>query len=178
MVKRKKAVLLCLIIVLLLISGFFAIHWLTTVDSENMDGLSRQAAAYLKSDEPMYIKKVEQRGNFLAALCSTADGKMALCVFDKDRVFENRWKANGGKRSLTAGEISSWNYGSPDGEAVLIFCGGEIPKEVCWYTFTNDGMIYTCPVEEHQVLDIFIISDSRDINSYPVPLDQEKQEIK
>lgn len=178
MIKRRKPILLSLIVVLLLIGGFFAIHWFTTVDAENMDGLSRQATAYLQSDEPMYINEVERQGNFLAALCSTVDGKMALCVFDQDPVFENRWKANGGKRSLTAGEISSWNYGSSDGEAVLVFCGGEIPEEVCWYTFTNDGIIYTCPVEEHRVLDIFIIQDSNDINSYPKPLDQERQEIK
>ena len=178
MIKRRKAILLSIIVVSLLVSGFFAIHWFTTVDAEDMDGLSRQATAYLQSDEPMYIKEVERRGNFLAALCSTADGKMAMCVFDKDPVFENRWKANGGKFSLTAGEISSWNYGNSNGETVLIFCGGEIPEEVCWYTFTNNGSTYTFPVEDHRVLDIFINQDSNDINGYPIPLDKEKQEIK
>ncbi len=178
MIKRRNIILLFLIAALLLIGGFFAVLWFTTVDAENMDGIARQAAAYLQSDEPMDIKEVEQRGNFLAALCSTADGRMAVCVFDKDPVFKNRWKANGGRLSLTAGEISSWNYGSSNGEAVLIFFGEEIPEEVCWYTFTNHGITYTCPVEANRVLDIFIIPDSDDINGYPIPLDKEKQEIK
>ena len=177
MTKRKTAILLSLIAVFLLVGGFFAVHWFTTVDAENMDGIAEKAAAYLQSDEPMYVQQVEQRGNFLAALCSTADGKTAMCVFEKDPVFKSRWKANGGKASLTSGEISSWNYGSPDGEAVLVFCGAEIPEEVCWYTFTNDGSIYICPVEEHRVLDIFILPNSNDVNSYPIPLDKEKQEI-
>lgn len=100
-----------------------------------------------------------------------------MCVFAPDPIFRSRWKAQGGKTRLTAGEIGSWNYGSPKGEAVIIVCGAEIPENVHWYRFENGKSTYTQLVEGEKVLDIFVMPDSRDINGHPVPLDSKKQEI-
>ena len=65
-----------------------------------------------------------------------------------------------------AGELGSWNYGNPR-EAVIIFCGGDLPEEAAWYTFQNSGITYTCPIENGRVLDVFVLPDTGDISSYP-----------
>lgn len=84
-------------------------------------------------------------------------------------MFSDRWHAGGGKPSLTAGELGSWNFGNSQ-EAVIIFCGGELPEEAAYYTFQNSGITYTCPIQDGQVLDVFLLPDTSDISSYPEQL--------
>lgn len=172
-----KGCLIALFSVAVLAAGYGSFHWFSTANESDLDALARQAADYLHYDE-LSIEKVERRGNYLAALCKDPEGNWSLCEFDRDRLFENRWHANGGKLKIEDGTASSWNYGSSQGEAVLIFCGGNIPNEVCWYEFQNSNITYTCPVENNMILDIFIIPDSHDINGYPILLDRNQQEIK
>ena len=108
----------------------------------------------------------ERRGDYLAALCTDGAGKWCMCVYERDSVFTDRWRGGGGKPSLTAGELGSWNFGNPQ-EAVIIFCGGDLPEEAVWYTFQNSGITYTCPIENGRVLDVFVLPDTGDISSYP-----------
>lgn len=180
--------LIALLSVAVLAAGYCSFHWFSTADESDLDAMARQAASYLGRHtanfpdlnfnyDELSIEKIEQRGNYLAALCKDADGNWCMCEFDRDRLFENRWRANGGKVSLKDGAASSWNYGSPKGEAVLIFCGGNIPDEVCWYKFQNNNITYICPVENNTILDIFIIQDSSSIGGYPILLDRNQQEI-
>lgn len=168
--------LAALLAVLVLAGAYVAIHWFSTVAAGDRDALAGQAAEYLGYDR-LSILEVEKRGDYLAALCTDEGGNLSMCVFDRDDLFGDRWYANGGKKSLQSGEIGSWNFGSPEGEAVLIFCGGDIPKEVCWYRFENGGITYTCPVEDGTVLDVFVIPDRTSINGYAVPLDREQQAL-
>lgn len=86
--------------------------------------------------------------------------------------------ATGGKPYIEKGEISGWNYGSPQGEAVLIFCGTDISRDVAYYKFENNVITYTCPVEGRSVLDVFVIPNTYDINGSPVLLDKNGKEIK
>lgn len=171
-----KGCVIAILVAAVLIGSYFAMHWFTTVDENNHSGLAQQAADYLGYDT-LYIEEVERRGNYLAVLCTDVNGAWCMCVFDKDDVFGSRWYASGGKKTLKDGAIGSWNYGSPDREAVLIFCGGNISEEVCWYKFQNSKITYICPVEDDTLLDIFIIPDRNDINGYPILLDSEQQEI-
>lgn len=161
------------VVMLAAVGGY---HWFSSVPQTNIEGMRKQATEYLGYDEVQIIKAA-QRGDYLAALCVTQDNNWCLCVFDRDSLFGDRWRANGGVRSLSAGKLGSWNYGSSAGEAVLVFCGGGLPDEIKWYAFTNSGIEYTCPVKENTVLDIFIIPDSFNINGSPVPLNGEKQPL-
>lgn len=170
----------CLVVLLaaaVLAAGYVSLHWFSSAGENDLHGLARQAADYLGYDS-LRIERVEKRGNYLAALCTDPDGTWCMCVFDRDGLFEDRWRANGGKLSLMGETISSWNYGSPQREAILIFCGGDIPGQVRWYQFQNSGITYLCPVEGGSLLDIFIIPDSTDINAYPILLDRDQLEIK
>ena len=92
-----------------------------------------------------------------------------MCVYDRDKMFKDRWRGGGGKPRLNAGELGSWNFGT-NHEAVIIFCGGDLPEEAAYYTFRNSGITYTCPIEERQVLDVFLLPDTSDISSYPEEL--------
>ena len=151
-------------------------HWFTSVPETDVDALTKQAAEYLlvprraftpeADPDTLRIVELERRGNYLAALCVDDQSNWCMCVYDRDRIFENRWRGGGGKPSLIAGELGSWNFGNSR-EAVIIFCGGDLPEDAAYYTFRNSGITYTCPIKDRQVLDIFLLPDTRDISSYP-----------
>ena len=156
------------------VGTWLAAHYLGSVPETDLEGLERQATAYLGrfqdagedgfDYDALEIVETERRGDYLAALCSDGQGNWCMCVFDRDDVFSDRWMANGGKSSMTTGKLSSWNFGNPR-EAVIIFCGGDLPEEAAWYTFQNSGITYTCPIENGRVLDVFVLPDTGDISS-------------
>ena len=158
------------------VGTWLAAHYLGSVPETDLEGLERQAAAYLGRFQDagedgfdydvLEIVETERRGDYLAALCTDGQGNWCMCVFDRDDVFSDRWMANGGKSSMTTGKLSSWNFGNPR-EAVIIFCGGDLPEEAVWYTFQNSGITYTCPIEHGRGLDVFVLPDTGDISSYP-----------
>lgn len=154
-------------------------HWWTSVAETDPEGLTRLAAEYLLrptraiapdcDPDTLRIVDLERKGDYLAALCTDDGGNWCMCVYDRDPVFQDRWRGGGGKPRLTAGSLSSWNFGNSR-EAVIIFCGGDLPPEAAYYTFQNSGITYTCPIENGQVLDVFLLPDSRDISSSPEAL--------
>ncbi len=176
---RKQLILrgaAAILLLLALWAGVFAgWHWLGTVSETDTNGMARQAADYL-GDGPVEITEIRRRGNYLAALCRAEDGRGAICMFDRDTVFSDRWYANGGACWIHPGELDVWNFGSPQKEAVLTFGGGSLPAEARWYTFTFAGIIYTCPIRDGAVLDLFVIPDGRGSSSTPPVLLDENME--
>lgn len=163
--------------ILVLAGALVLMHsWFSSAAETDTEKLARQAANYL-GYENLEIVKTAKRGDFMAALCQSSEGQWCLCIYQRDRLFQDRWEATGGKWSTPAGELSSWNYGSPQDGAVLVFCGGGLSEDICWYTFVNGGIIYTCPVEGGMVLDIFLIPGQYDIGGAPQPLDENKEPI-
>lgn len=158
------------------VGTWLAAHYLGSVPETDLEGLERQAFASLATPRraivydfdyyDLKIVETERRGDYLAALCTDGAGKWCMCVYERDSVFTDRWRGGGGKPYLPAGELSSWNFGNPR-EAVIIFCGGDLPEEAAWYTFQNSGITYTCPIENGRVLDVFVLPDTGDISSYP-----------
>ena len=168
---------LSVLLILTIAVGFRAgCHWFTSAPETDVDALTKQAAEYLlkprraftpeADPDTLRIVELERRGNYLAALCVDDQSNWCMCVYVRDRIFENRWRSGGGKPSLTAGELGSWNFGNSR-EAVIIFCGGDLPEDAAYYTFRNSGITYTCPIQDRQVLDVFLLPDTRDISSYP-----------
>lgn len=155
---------------------WLAAHYLGSVPETDLEGLERQAFAYLATPRrrivydfdyyDLEIVETERRGDYLAALCTDGAGKWCMCVYERDSVFADRWRGGGGKPSLTAGQLGSWNFGNSQ-EAVIIFCGGDLPEEAAYYRFQNSGITYTCPIEGGRVLDVFVLPDTGDISSYP-----------
>ena len=155
---------------------WLAAHYLGSVPETDLEGLERQAFAYLATPRrrivydfdyyDLEIVETERRGDYLAARCTDGAGKWCMCVYERDSVFADRWRGGGGKPSLTAGQLGSWNFGTSQ-EAVIIFCGGDLPEEAAYYRFQNSGITYTCPIEGGRVLDVFVLPDTGDISSYP-----------
>ncbi len=170
----------CFIVALAVIFAFgiyIGVHWFSSVAENNLDALAQQAADYFNCDS-LRIEEIKQRGNYLALLLGDENNELKMCVFERDDLFKNRWIASGGKPHFSKGEIVSWNFGSPNREAVLIFCGENITQKAWYYTFENSGITYLCPIEDNTVLDIFIIPDHENINGHPVLLDSDLLEIK
>ena len=178
--KKKAFIMGALIMIVglgIFLGMYFNYHWSTSVEKKNGEELLQQAEEYLECDL-LGILETTKKGDYLAALCMADFGaNWYICVFERDSIFENRWRISGGTDCSGGREIISWNYGSSEGEAVLIFGGGNISKEVSWYTFENAGISYYCPVNDHIVLDIFLIPESDDISSYPIMLNEEKEPI-
>ena len=138
--------------------------------------LERQAAEYLGRDswrlsghefdyDTLSIVKMDQRGDYLAALCVDDSGdNWCICVYDRDEVFPDRWRANGGAYGMEDGQINSWNFGDPQGNAVIVMAGWGLPWDIAGYSFENGNITYTCDtVFAGMFLDLFIIPDSDNI---------------
>lgn len=176
---RKKyiAVTAVVIIVSILLGVFayFGFHYFSTVAEDDMNGLSKKASDYLKYDE-LFIVKTAKRGNYLSALCTDNNSNWCMWVFEIDDVFGGRFDVCGGRKD-TKGELSSLNVSDSKGNVVLVFYGAELSDEIYWYSFENSGIKYICPVNDSTALDIFIIPDSINLNSYPIMLDKDKKII-
>lgn len=174
-----QGALAALLLAALAVGAYVGYHYLTSAAETDLAALEKKAAEYLggpgeivRSEfgyEALSIVETERRGDYLAALCTDGQGRWAMCVYDQDPVFPDRWRAGGGKPSLEAGTLGSWNFGNSR-EAVIIFCGGDLPEDAAYYTFRNSGITYTCPIEDRQVLDVFLLPDTSDISSYPEEL--------
>lgn len=169
--------LVALICLLALGTAYYTFHWFTSAGENEVNVLEQQAAECFRYDK-VHIRETEQRGDYLAALGESSNGDWCICVFERDRLFGNRWRAYGGSCKMEAGTMGGWNYGSPKEEAVLAFGGGDLPEEAHWYTFENGGITYTCPVENGTALDIFVIPNHSDINGYPILLDRSREEMR
>ena len=105
------------------VGTWLAAHYLGSVPETDLEGLERQAFASLATPRrrivydfdyyDLEIVETERRGDYLAALCTDGAGKWCMCVYERDSVFTDRWRGGGGKPSLTAGELGSWNFGNP-----------------------------------------------------------------
>ena len=168
---------ICAVLTLaLLVAGWAGYHYGTSVSETDLDGLAQNAARYLGGDA-LWVVETERRGDYLAALCTDDSGRWCMCVYDRDPIFRDRWRGGGGKPTLKPGALGSWNFGNPR-EAVIVFCGGDLPPEAAYYTFQNSGIAYTCPIQNGRVLDLFLLPDTNDISSYPEQLlDQDGQPL-
>lgn len=170
-----KIVLLTLLaFAVLAAAGFAGYHRLVSAKSKDFDALARLAETYLETDS-LSVVRTEQRDDYLAALCQSEKGGWYLCEFERDWIWHGRWRAGGGKKKLPAGELSSWNYRSPKGDAVLIFCAYRLHERHYWYTFRNDGITYICPVKDDPLLDIFVLPGCNDISAVPQFLGKDYQ---
>ena len=138
----------------------------------------RAKAEKLLSAENSELVLARKRGDYLAVLLRMDSGGCSVDILERDSLFHSRWRCCGGVVGFEAGQMTSYNYSDPEGNAILIFAGVMLPKEAKWYTFTNGGIIYTCPIEGEGFTDLFVIAGGRgDINSYPTLLDENMQPI-
>lgn len=176
--RKKYITVTSVIIIVSILLGLFTylgFHYFSTTPEDDLNGLSKKASDYLKYDE-LFIVKTAKRGNYLAALCKDNNSNWCMCIFERDDIFSNRFDVGGGRKS-TKGELSSWSASDSKGNVVLVFYGAELSDEIHWYSFENSGIEYTCPVDNNTALDLFIIPDSVNLNSFPIMLDKDKKAL-
>lgn len=167
--------------VILLFLGIALQHWCTTAPLV-FPHLAKNAEAYFEAQGRALSFSYEAghvRGGYMASLLYDYNSQTYyIGLFERDSLFHSRWRCCGGVVGFEAGQMTSYNYSDPEGNAILIFAGVKLPKEAKWYTFTNGGIVYTCPIEGEGFTDLFVIADGRgDINSYPTLLDENMQPI-
>lgn len=169
-----RGVLATLLALALLLGLFPAYHYVTTVPETDRAALEKQAAEKQQNRswelpefqdsfhyDDLRITATDQRGDYLAALCTDDAGHWCICVYDRDEIFPDRWRFNGGVFGMESGEINSWNFRDPQGTAVVAFGGGDLPEEIAYYSFWLDGITYTCPVAEPgEIFNLFLVPDT------------------
>ena len=169
--------------------GYIGWHYYTSAFFENKtaadrEALRKQAEEFLHmgkfaAEGRIALLDLEQRGNYLAALCVEEDSSWDLCVYDRDRIFQDRWRITGGVQGPENGTIRTWDFGSPQGESVIVFGGWGLPAEIAYYSFQNGGITYICPTNAGgMLLDVFVTPTSYDITPHDlILLDEEHQTI-
>lgn len=169
-----RTVLALMVLVALYVGFHLGYHFFTSVKVNDLIDLERAA----EEQWPEYqVWSARKQGDYAVALMRHKDGSMRLCVYERDDIFGNRWRGGWGKSCVSPGELATWNYGSPQGEAVIVICGGGLPGEAAYYTFRNNDTVYLRPVEE-PTLDLFVLADGRsDISATPILMNENLQAV-
>lgn len=158
---RKKAFGLGLALALLLVffagGSFLWKHISETSRRDDIEGLADQWEI-----GKLHVDEVVEKGEHLILLAYDDEGKRYMVAYERDTIFSERWKIMGGLGNMRLGRIASWNYKTPEGDTILICYGMNISSRIWGYTFTNNGVTYTCQVEDGKVLDLFYIPDTYD----------------
>lgn len=148
---------------------FAGSHYMKTSSMEDLDGLEQQLEEMCEADI-INIQNVVQKGDYLAVSSCDNAGLWYLGIYNRDDVFSERWKISGSLSKVKPGNLANWNYETPEGDTILVSFGAELSDNICGYTFTNNGVTYTCPVAENAVLDFFFIPDAYDPNTHLEPI--------
>lgn len=180
--KKKKTIafvagcLVVLLLVSLVIGAGFTYHALNSADGDDYDSLRAHAERYL-GWQIQYIKQIEIKGDYLAALCKNEYGDWDLCVFKRDGLLKNRWVTHGKERGLNTGDrLGAYFYGNSEGVNVVVIFGGDVPSEVKSYRYETSDVTYICPANKY-VLDIFIIYNQKVGGGFIDVLDENGEEI-
>ena len=165
-----RTVAALLVLALLGVGIYLGYHYCNTVKAVDVVELGQAA----EEQWPQYqVWRARRQGDYAVLLMRQEDGSMRLCVYERDPVFPNRWSGGWGIPNVKPGELDSWNYGSPQGEAVIIICGGSLPPGSAYYTFRNRDVVYLRPVDD-PVLDLYVMVDGiSDISATPILLDKD-----
>lgn len=172
--ERRKSFTLFLLLYLCVCTVCIIVIKSCYAGGEDTDFLAQLAAEHLGCD-CFRIVELQQSETCLVALGTDSSDQWHLCVYESflDLGY-NMWKPTDDRFSIVPGEISILRSADM---SVLIICGTDLSSDACWYTFQCDGVSYTCPIENGQVLDIFEIPNSNTITSDPIILDENRTNL-
>lgn len=170
---RKNAfrfgVILVAVVLAVFTAGFVGLHFLQSSAREDTVGLIAQLQEY-GDCETVYVSESAQKGDILAMSCYDDNGFWYLGIYHRDSVFPRRWVLYGSLGRVKPGKLANWNYHTPKGDSVIVCFGAALADDIIGYTFTNNRITYTCPIDNHAVLDIFFAADSYDAQTHPEPI--------
>lgn len=150
---------------------FLGSHYIRSSSMDDASGLEQQLEAFSEV-EHVDVQRIVQKGDYLAVSGCDTDGMWHLGIYTRDQVFSDRWEISGSLNKVKPGYLANWNYETSEGDTILVCFGAELSADICGYTFSNSGVMYTCPVEEYGVLDFFFIPDAYDPDTHLEPIYQ------
>ena len=161
---------LLLILGMLGVGSFLGRHYRESCADGDWDGLRDMLSETNGNVQLNQVETSVQKGGYLSIACYDEKGFWHVGIFMPDSIFSDRWVCVGSLRSVRPGKLANWNYKIKGADTVLVCFGAELPEEITGYTFTNSGVTYICPVEEHSVLDFFFVPDSYDADTHLEPI--------
>lgn len=159
--------------------SFFGYHWFSTFDGADIEALHRhtkEASARWTGNENVELEicAVEKQGAYMVSLVQCGD-IYSIVQFERDSVFENRWRAWGGAKA-EAGELSSYHFKAGANPTLIVVFGGELPENAAYYAVRTEKTYYSlAPITNRQALDIHLQADTGDLGSSPMLLDKNLQ---
>ena len=170
--RRGVGITLALLLLLgmLGVGSFLGRHYRESCADGDWDGLRDMLSATNGDVQLSQVETSVQKGDYLSIACYDENGRWHIGVFIPDSVFSSRWVCVGSLAGVRPGKLASWNCKMEGADTVLVCFGAELPEEITGYTFTNSGVTYICPVEDHSVLDFFFVPDAYDANTHLEPI--------
>lgn len=170
---RRKAFRLGILLAVLIMAGaivaFLTSHYMQTVAVDDMSGMEQWMEAFAEVDH-IDVKNTAQKGDYLAVSGCDEKGLWYVEILTRDMIFRDRWKDLGGLHKVKPGNLAGWKYKITERDTIFVCFGAELSDETKGYMFENDGITYSCPVEENSVLDFFFISGSFDSGIHLEPV--------
>lgn len=176
--RKVWCILLAAVIGAILIGtvSFFGYHWFSTFDGDDAEALHRhtkEASALWTGNENVEFEicAVEKQGAYMVSLVQCGD-IYSIVQFERDSVFENRWRAWGGS-AADAGELSSYHVKVGANPTLIVVFGGELPENAAYYAVRTEKTFFSLsPITNRQALDIHLQTDTGDLGSPPLLLDK------
>lgn len=177
----KGVVLILIPILLFIIFSFLYHHWSNTVPATD-EALRQEAINFygenFKQYEDFEMVKIAKNGDYIAALYVTTNNQWYMAHFERDTIFKNRYRCDGGG-GVSSKQIGASGTITSRGHAIFLR-GIDIPDEVAYYAFACNNELYVYPVIENKVLGIFCVPDNCnpwEFKGIPIPLDENKKPL-
>ncbi len=164
--KIKCAALIAAIVMFILscivIFSYPAYHVFTSVPIDNEKAILRQSERYFEeSEEKIKIIRTVKKGDYFFYLLQ-GESSMAVRVFEKDDIFDNRISFMGGGGCSKPDEIALY-ASSQDNNTINVFYGYDMTAAE--YRYIYRGVHCVKPIEDGIVFDVLV--DIDDTSSHP-----------
>ena len=140
-----KGCLVVLASVILLFLGIALQHWCTTAPLV-FPHLAKNAEAYFEAQGRALSFSYEAghvRGGYMASLLYDYNSETYyIGLFERDSLFHSRWRCCGGVVGFEAGQMTSYNYSDPEGNAIELEAEEFFARAVCHELDHLDGVLY------------------------------------
>lgn len=149
-------------------------RYAASVHFEDEEALAQGTADYFENQTPKFdaetleVRERTESGDYLALLCSDRAGAWCMSLWQRDELFQDRYRIIGGRSRVAPGigGLLVWNFGDAE-NAVVVVSGAELPEEARHYTWSGLSKEYGGIVDQY-ALDIFCLQDeSEDLSPLP-----------
>lgn len=125
-------------------------HYASSVHLEDEEALAQGTAEYFKDrnarfdSKTLEVRKRAALGDYMALLCADKGGEWCMSVWQRDELFQDRYRPIGGRSQMETGMKGAMIHNFGDAEnAVVVASGAELPEKVNSFEWSNGGTRYT-----------------------------------